>query len=109
MKNLQHTYRCRPAKGGRIEKERNKSGACFTIERVAQDGRKGFVTVLHNRASGRKVGYAGDPKPGQVCRITPDPFAAAITPKNVAVNVGVICSRTFSAPKKAKGKRKAKK
>lgn len=99
-KDWRAAYRCPVGKGGRVKAEAAKSGTCFVIERVKRNGRKGFTTRLHNRASGRPVGYAGPSETGKACPTTQDPFRAAIRPKGAAVSTGAACARKMSVAKK---------
>lgn len=50
-------------------------GICFTVERVARNSHKGYLTAFHSRSSGKTIGFTS---PGGACKITRDPFQAAI-------------------------------
>ncbi len=114
-KDWRTAHRCPVGKGGRIKAQAQKTGVCFQIERVKRNGTKGFITTLHNRATGRRAGYSAKAAEGKACPLTQDPFRADIRPKGSAITAGAACARRLSVPKKftqpvrAKKKKRAKK
>ncbi len=84
-KDWRTAHRCPVGKGGRIKAQAQKTGVCFQIERVKRNGTKGFITTLHNRATGRRAGYSAKAAEGKACPLTQDPFRADIRPKGSAI------------------------
>ncbi len=99
-KDWRGVHRCPTTPKGAIKVQRARTGTCFVVERVQRNGAKGFITMLHNRATGRRTGYSGATRPGKACPLTQDPFRAEIRPKSAAVSAGAACARKFSVAKK---------
>lgn len=100
--------KCPPLKNGRVPAQPNKAGVCFSIERVKQGGKSGHIVSLHNRATGRQVGFVEFRAPGQRCKVTKDPFRAEILRKDNAADWGASCANELTPAKKAR-KKKTKK
>jgi hypothetical protein len=106
-KDWRAAHRCRVGRGGRVTPEKDAGGTCFVIERVKRNGSSGFVTTLHNRATGRRAAYLAPLEPGRNCSTTQDPFRAEIREKGAAVTAGASCAKKMSPPlKKAPADRK---
>lgn len=68
------SFRCQTLKGS-VKSRTGEKGVCFTIERVARNSHKGYITAFHSRSSGKTIGYSSS---AGACKITRDPFQAVI-------------------------------
>jgi len=80
-----------------IKPDAKKPGICFRIEKVQRDKKKGHLTSFYLRSTGRFLGYSD---PAGACRLTRDPFRAAIRPQPEASKVGRKCAKANFGKKK---------
>lgn len=97
-KDWRRGFRCAVGKRGEVQPDKAARGMCFVIERVKRNGHDGFVTAMHNRATGRRVAYSAPSGGPGFCRVTPDPFQAEVRGKGPAVSVGAACAKKMSSP-----------